>query len=93
MSTENSTPQTGQTGQPLQPGEQAMVNDEQVRECWFEIAQESPTGLWRWCLWSGNGRIMAVGLVGYSSLNECRAGVKRMVEAVRAAKIVAVARK
>lgn len=53
------TPPTAKT----EEGESAtqktvQIVQEQKRPPWIEVAQDADGG-WHWCLWSGNGRMMA----------------------------------
>lgn len=59
MATEQETPETVQTVQETD-------GNKPERIAWFEVAQDPADGhLWKWCLWSGNGRIVALSPGGY----------------------------
>ena len=54
------------------------VQEEQTRsqrEPYFEMAKDAD-GQWAWCLWSGNGRMMATSAITYTQANDCKSAIQ-----------------
>jgi len=66
------TPQTGHTGQKAK----------QNRVPWFEMAQDAEKQ-WHWCLWSTNGRAIALNPQGFLRRNDCAANIQAVREAMK----------
>lgn len=47
------------------------------RKPWFEIVADQ--GKWHWCLWSGNGRQMAINCTPYRNVSECKNAIEAFV--------------
>lgn len=43
---------------------------------WFELSEDPDDGEWYWCLWSTNGKQMAISPIGYNQQNDCRMAVE-----------------
>lgn len=54
---------------------------------WFEIAQDAE-GRWHWCLWSPNGRPLAISATLYERDKDCVTAAKSLAKHVVAAKEV-----
>lgn len=68
VESEKSVPETVQTGQEEEP----VGNN---REPYIELAQDDE-GKWNWCLWSGNGRIIAMNGDNYNDKKGAQAAIR-----------------
>lgn len=61
-----------------------------TRPAYFEVAKDGQ-GKWHWTLWSGNGRQMAICVMGYDQRSDCTDAIKTVKNAVAAATRVVIA--
>ena len=69
LKVETETPETVQTVQEEEKPKE--------RDPFFEIAEDDD-GLFAWCLWSGNGRMLAQSAIGYKQVIDCRQAINTM---------------
>ena len=56
-----------------------LIAGTEIRTAYFEVAQDEE-GRWHWCLWSGNGRIMARDPEGYAQKKHSVEAIKTLVK-------------
>ena len=83
----SSEPETVQTDQLI---EDAVEEPEPSRTPYIELAQDE-TGNWSWCLWSTNGRPMAVSVMPFRRRHDCQKNLNTALELFRAKNLRTVA--
>lgn len=83
MSSENNTPQTGQTVQE----EPEPAETKQERNPFWEVANDEK-GEWSWVLWSANGREMARSSITYPRRKDAVGAIKAIAAMIPKAKLV-----
>lgn len=48
-----------------------------MNEPWFEIAKTEEG--YEWCLWTGNGRPLAVSAMHYGTVNDCKQAIRTLI--------------
>lgn len=55
-------------------------------EAWFELVEEA--GEWHWCLWSGNGRMVARNCVPYGRKKDAMQAIRLLAGVVDGARLI-----
>lgn len=74
---------------PTASGDDAAL---QKRTAYFEVAMDKQ-GQWHWCLWTANGRAMALNADGYNERNDCTRAIETLQEIMKQPLQIVVAHK
>lgn len=86
MEVHHSEPPTVQTVQPEEVTQEPPVS----RQPYIELAQDE-NGDWSWCLWSVNGRPIAVSVMPFKRRNDCQKNLTTALELFRSSTLRTVA--